>query len=655
MVCCQRGTDSDLVAAYNVWTRLRMGYMGPATAVVLTMMAVGGAVQTFASIFNGEQGTTVVQTAVVLFVIPVLFVVFAVMAELCIDLAMDAIDYPPLTNTRAVLMVGFGLSEKTTDIFLFCLLEGLGLVNAVKEWILSDFEADQVIVGYAEGGFFAILILCILRAGLRFKIQRNSQLDEMVKAAKGLQSSEVFSSLLGEGRQYKPLGDPEGGPTEDKRGSRDIEVGEEKATDNKALSWLVAGLLLLLAVFVPLVTVTDREALVNFAPVVMVGISAAMACFSKVKEILGPSRRVNGLPIFIGVFMLTTVGLAVVSVHFMPVPYESLDPIIGPPSGSHIYKGGDYDDAYPICTARWGRAEAEDKHKLLALDLTLFADAMYGATSKVIRKKLVDATKGTDLDDMEIVYIEEEFNVVGRWAVVKFPKAKVQALLIRGTSSARDALADVDLWASASVAGIFDKVVHVLGIFPVRTIRNIMRFLVISRWFDTKNVWMPSVEMAMELKKNGTKTGYASVIVGHSLGGGLAATAGALAKVPTLAISPPGALYSMGRFAGRGFDEGGVLSAADYERRVTVIQPFSDPVPMVDKQVGMVQKIECGLAPVPCHMTTSTLSTLFESCRDPRGRKFPVGGGGGGDGGEGSSGGKSTEGGGGDRHAVEDN
>lgn len=477
MVCCQKGTDADLVAAYNAWTRLRMGYMGPATAVILTMMAVGGGVQTFASIFNGEQGTTVAQTAVVLFVIPILFVVFAIMAELCIDLAMDAIDHPPLTNTRAVLMVGAGLSEKTADIFLFCLLEGLGFVNAVKEWILSDFEADQVIVGYAEGGFFAILILCILRAGLRIKIQRHSQLEQMVETAKGLQSSEVFSSLLGEGgAQHKPLPgvDPEGGPTEDNGDSRTLEVVGEKATDNMALRWLVAGLLLLLAVFVPLVTVTNRKVLVKFAPVVLVGISAAMACFSKVKEILSHSRRVNGLSIFIGVFMLTTVGLAVVSVHFMPVPYESLDPIVGPPSGSHIYKGGDYDDAYPICTARWGHAESEEKHKLLALDLTLFADAMYGATSKVIRKKLVDATKGTDLDDMEIVYIEEDFNFVGRWAVVKFPKAKVQALLIRGTASARDALADVDLWASASVAGIFDKVVHVLGIFPVRTLRNIM-------------------------------------------------------------------------------------------------------------------------------------------------------------------------------------
>ena len=83
------------------------------------------------------------------------------------------------------------------------------------------------------------------------------------------------------------------------------------------------------------------------------------------------------------------------------------------------------------------------------------------------------------------------------------------------------------------------------------------------------------------------------VLVGHSLGGGLAQIAGALSGAPCASFSGPGILDTRSKFG---------LSRTDLVQSVINVIPSHDVVPLAGLLGGTVVAWDCPLHAFACHM-----------------------------------------------------
>jgi hypothetical protein len=104
------------------------------------------------------------------------------------------------------------------------------------------------------------------------------------------------------------------------------------------------------------------------------------------------------------------------------------------------------------------------------------------------------------------------------------------------------------------------------------------------------------------------------LFVGHSLAGGLAQILGATLGHPVVSVSGPGVGYSRIAF--------GLPRDAAYSL-VTHLRPEMDPIPAVDKLVGLVQMLPCPAHDsYKCHGLASTLGTILHACGNEAGRAY---------------------------------
>jgi Lipase (class 3) len=100
-------------------------------------------------------------------------------------------------------------------------------------------------------------------------------------------------------------------------------------------------------------------------------------------------------------------------------------------------------------------------------------------------------------------------------------------------------------------------------------------------------------------------------VSGHSLGGGMASMLSQMLDVSSVSFSGPGMVISGGSF----------LPPVLKPNLPFTIIPDLDPVPRVDKQVGVVADIRClTLDPGGCHSVERSTCELLTSCGDPYGR-----------------------------------
>jgi len=598
---------------YNSTVRLRMAYFAPACTIVCVTMGMGSSLQTFASVFNGME-TTWAHVFLVFLLIPSAFTVFVYMAEMSGNLALDGMARPPLQRFRATLIVGAGLTPRTTDGLVMAAIEIIPFVSGVVSWAFFGQTGGDFVAGYMEAGLVLCGVFAVVTSALKWRIRRKGlrqQFLEQVHVLNNRFLGDYFAEEMNSAEAvdldrlvHVPHPEPEdfdAEALEEAGGATPLQVAR------KDMFYLACGMLCLLTL-IPLV----KWGVVGFK------ISLPIVCLSLlfVSMVMRTAAQRQTFRILTAIFFFLTVSLALLSARGEPTTEELKEDFLVPPAHHNgtgpRYTAAYHSGAYPVCLLRWGHLQKAERLRLTAIDLVAVSEAMYSLKRETIEKRMATDFKGTHLENLKVVDMAENYEAIGRWAVVEFPESKVRVFVVRGTLTTKDILADVDMYGSVAIMQVFDHILPVTRLFPERTIRNMLAFLVIHAWLGEKPLFSAALDRLGRLKEESAKDGYQVVVTGHSLGGAIAAIVGSRQHLPTLAVSPPGTLYSAQRF---------LTSRKELTKYLTVIQPDHDVVSQIDEQVGFVQNIRCRPDnPMKCHILGTTVQTLYDSCGDPRGR-----------------------------------
>jgi len=280
-------------------------------------------------------------------------------------------------------------------------------------------------------------------------------------------------------------------------------------------------------------------------------------------------------------------------------------------SGSMMYTW--QNRALPICSLQWGGRNTLQKQRLTVMDLVVMTTAMYKGDNASILDFVNQATIGTDLADFRMIELEP-FNETCRMGVFQFPSSKINVVAVRGTEISEEIALDLDLFAGIFVFQVFDKLFPLLSVFSERDTQSLVEGMSIRDWFGPPKTLTRVIAKLTEVKANGKAMGYETLVVGHSLGGFVALSAGASAGVQSFGLSPPGQVYVAKR-ADHDVD--------DIKWGSAVLVTELDPVPKVDQQVGFVQHMKCAsFNPSTCHSPWQSICELYKTCGDARGRRL---------------------------------
>jgi lipase ATG15 len=260
----------------------------------------------------------------------------------------------------------------------------------------------------------------------------------------------------------------------------------------------------------------------------------------------------------------------------------------------------EFDDTASLADYAFLAGSPYKKDDVIEQDLSFFKNSDYNITH-----------------DTETVRLFREANGYNNTAV-KFDLYRIQhvdenkesaIVSIRGTHTAYDLLADLQLWSAAMLMQIvrailplgeiwtpvFDELIYAMSQFQSTSLEQISFYIVTTAFVK-------------DIKEQGI---FDSVqITGHSLGGGLAIITGAQSKTPAVALSGPNALMSGKTFKPQ-------VVKADLNRYTFNIIPNRDPVPRFDDVADNFQRIRCNAAGnnfAGCHDATRSLCEIMYTC-----------------------------------------
>jgi len=204
-------------------------------------------------------------------------------------------------------------------------------------------------------------------------------------------------------------------------------------------------------------------------------------------------------------------------------------------------------------------------------------------------------------------------------------------VVIRGTSTISDCLQDMKMWTEISSIQMVNILIPLLTFWPISFTNNLIEILSgMQDWMGgpvmvdylepvSKHVseFLPSVPEYLQNPENST---HRFMTIGHSLGGGIASLVASREyepyrrevvppRVSSFGLSPVGTMFSSSKFGG---------SWWAVEETATSIFSRRDPVPMVDSQGGLTEKIPC-TQPFffQCHSSLVTICELHRQCKLP--------------------------------------
>eukprot|EP01065_Artemidia_motanka_P023504 TRINITY_DN28115_c0_g1_i1.p1 TRINITY_DN28115_c0_g1~~TRINITY_DN28115_c0_g1_i1.p1 ORF type:complete len:740 (+),score=141.06 TRINITY_DN28115_c0_g1_i1:50-2269(+) len=197
----------------------------------------------------------------------------------------------------------------------------------------------------------------------------------------------------------------------------------------------------------------------------------------------------------------------------------------------------------------------------------------------------------------------------------------LSAVVIRGTRMADflDWAQDLDIWLEASLLELFAALLPGLALWPSSLLSDgigllsRLQHLIEPRGRDGRGraYYAPVEAYVRRLKgPKGCSGPHCPqvVLVGHSLGGGLASIVGTRLDLPAVSICGPG-IATLSRKLG--------VSRRDIDRHVTSIEPTNDIVPKIGTQGGSRLSVTCNEQVVHCHMPNWVMCELIEQCGHP--------------------------------------
>jgi hypothetical protein len=177
---------------------------------------------------------------------------------------------------------------------------------------------------------------------------------------------------------------------------------------------------------------------------------------------------------------------------------------------------------------------------------------------------------------------------------------------IRGTSTMEDIFQDIYIWSASALLQLSGFFGTFIKFWPRETIAGLVKFIVKQFTNFQLLYWVDVEEHIISLRKANPTTNI--YLTGHSLGGGVAGVISAHLNIPAITFSSPGLGYSY-----KTYD----IELKKLINNFVNVVPMSDPVPLLDSQVGQIQSIECNSEePLSCHSIYNTMDTLSEMCRE---------------------------------------
>ena len=237
-----------------------------------------------------------------------------------------------------------------------------------------------------------------------------------------------------------------------------------------------------------------------------------------------------------------------------------------------------------------------------SLQIPTYKEFFYDDNYKI--DKIRNLINGTEGESVKMV----QYNIRKQSEKVN----EVTILAIKGTSNKKDVFIDFQLYFPSILLSL-------LSVFSIQGSQKSslsFKFIEYSLSVPYRLFFQYSlVQSYLNDLKKAYKENYDSfykniIIVGHSLGGGLAKLLGRMLNKQAVSLSGPGVNAFHSLWGYEGYSENFELSAID-------LVPDMDLVPRVEVSGGTVYRIICKEGPFGCHGKTTSLCEVLIMCRNP--------------------------------------
>jgi len=589
---------------YETTVRLRgIFYLFFSLAFVVAL-SLGITAETFFFIMASPPASGLTYGLVFAIVVtPVFLLLTAIYVDECVDMCLDSADKPSFGHFRAAVAAsGRRFCKVHTDhveVLVVVLLELLPVLIAAISFANCSSKVywyRDVARGYFLGGLIFGISICLIYIVCHIHVGHYPESDDLM--------SQLYHGMSSMGRYKRAAGEV-----------REVHV-EAGSYRRRALTFLALSMLVEAAVVVMCIWFHSIYA-------IFIGELLAAVLFACALRISAPRLLGKAFWFTLVFFVILTTSLLLGTLKTSSSP-SSLSPLVWGPMSTNFNRTDNSSDLralplhfqasvtsrnpkYPICQTRWGIQEGV-RDSLDILDLAVLAFGSSFGDEEDVRTGLGEMLNGTL--DWELLEVED-WRTTGRWIVVSIPSLRARVISVRGTTNLHDAYANLQAYACIVVLQLMGLVTPVLNLMPQGLIQRIAGGGMTRHL--RKSTGDTLLKAAWRHRREARKAGQVLIVTGHSLGGALAGAVSTQLGVEGIGFSPPGLFFQKYQWN---------LDLSTLARAFSIVQPTNDVIPMVDKQLGLIEWVNCDEDALTCHKLTHTSCALWAQCGDRRHRDW---------------------------------